>query len=95
MGLRAMAQTVGSTMSLYIISPEMTGATLVLMPVIIGVGTFLGSFLRAMSKETQQQVKFVAKRGVYPNCTCCFFSLSINIMIAILFVFNRLQMQVE
>ena len=72
MGLRAMAQTVGSTMSLYIISPEMTGATLVLMPVIIGVGTFLGSFLRSMSKEAQQQVKFIAKRGVYPNYICYF-----------------------
>ena len=74
MGLRAMAQTVGSTMSLYMISPEMTGATLLLMPVIIGVGTFLGSFLRSMSKEAQQQVKFVAKRGVYPNCICLYHS---------------------
>ena len=56
MGLRAMAQTIGSTMSLYMISPEMTGSTILLLPVIIGVGTFLGSFLRSMSKQAQQQV---------------------------------------
>ena len=68
MGLRAMAQTVGSTMSLYMISPEMTGATLLLMPVIIGVGTFLGSFLRLMSKEAQQQVSVGTKKDVNLNC---------------------------
>ena len=56
MGLRAMAQTIGSTMSLYMISPEMTGTTILLLPAIIGVGTFLGSFLRSMSKQAQQQV---------------------------------------
>ena len=68
MGLRAMAQTIGSTMSLYIISPEMTGSTLLLLPVIIGAGTFLGSFLRSMSKEAQQQVRFtlVTSTKQYP-----------------------------
>ena len=56
MGLRSMAQTIGSTISLYMISPEMTGATILVLPVVIGVGTCLGSFLRSMSKQAQSQV---------------------------------------
>ena len=56
MGLRSMAQALGSTISLYMISPEMTGATVILLPAVIFVGTSLGSFLRVMSKEAQNQV---------------------------------------
>ena len=56
MGLRSLAQTAGSTISLYMISPEMTGATILVLPIVIGVGTGLGSFLRATSKRAQNQV---------------------------------------
>ena len=66
MGLRSMAQTVGSTISLYMISPEMTGATLLVLPAVIGVGTFLGAYLRSMSKEAQKQTAKAS--GVADEC---------------------------
>ncbi len=57
-GLRSLAQTAGCGFALYAISPEMTGAMLVVVPVAVGTGTFLGSFLRKLSKSAQAQVGF-------------------------------------
>ncbi|KAJ8299428.1 hypothetical protein KUTeg_023488 [Tegillarca granosa] len=55
-GLRACTQTVGSVGSLYVISPKLTGLMVTVVPVIIGVGTLLGSGLRSMSKAANEQV---------------------------------------
>nr|AHK05637.1 ATP-binding cassette transporter sub-family B member 8 [Tigriopus japonicus] len=55
-GLRSTAQTVGCVVALYSISPPLTGLMLAVVPVVIGIGTALGSVLRKMSKAAQAQV---------------------------------------
>ncbi|MBN3298930.1 ABCB8 protein, partial [Amia calva] len=55
-GLRSITQTVGCFVSLYLISPKLTGATLVLMPCLVGAGALIGSFLRRLSRRAQEQV---------------------------------------
>jgi len=55
-GLRSLTQTVGCAVSLYLISPQMTGLMLVVVPVVIVSGTCIGSFLRGLSKAAQAQV---------------------------------------
>ena len=49
-------QIVGCAISLYILSPKLTGLLIVVVPYIIGVGTFIGSLLRTLSKNAQIQV---------------------------------------
>jgi ATP-binding cassette subfamily B (MDR/TAP) protein 8 len=49
-------QVIGSACAVYKISPEMTGLMLVVVPAVIAVGTFFGSFLRVISKMAQAQV---------------------------------------
>ena len=41
---------------MYQVSPQLAGATAVIVPTIIGIGTALGSFLRSLSKAAQNQV---------------------------------------
>lgn len=55
-GLRSLTQAVGCASVLFMISPEMTAAMLIVVPTIIGAGTFIGSYLRGMSKAAQVQV---------------------------------------
>jgi len=55
-GLRALTQTIGCAVSLYLVSPKLTGLLLVVVPSIIGVGALLGSVLRIMSRKAQAQV---------------------------------------
>ncbi|XP_045174290.2 mitochondrial potassium channel ATP-binding subunit-like [Mercenaria mercenaria] len=55
-GLRAVTQTVGCIGALWIISPKLTGIMCVVIPVIIGIGTVMGSGLRSLSKSAQAQV---------------------------------------
>ncbi|KAM4705840.1 mitochondrial potassium channel ATP-binding subunit [Rhinophrynus dorsalis] len=55
-GLRSLTQTVGCFMSLYYISPKLTGLLLVVMPVLVGAGAVIGSFLRGLSRRAQEQV---------------------------------------
>ncbi|XP_060555918.1 mitochondrial potassium channel ATP-binding subunit-like [Ruditapes philippinarum] len=55
-GLRAVTQTVGCIGALWIISPKLTGIMCVVIPVIIGIGTFMGNGLRSLSKSAQAQV---------------------------------------
>jgi ATP-binding cassette subfamily B (MDR/TAP) protein 8 len=50
-------QVIGSAFAIYRISPEMTGMMLIVVPSVIAVGTFFGSFLRAVSKMAQAQVR--------------------------------------
>ncbi|XP_077160782.1 mitochondrial potassium channel ATP-binding subunit isoform X3 [Paroedura picta] len=55
-GLRSVTQTVGCLVSLYWISPKLTGLLLVVMPALVGAGALLGSFLRRLSRKAQEQV---------------------------------------
>ena len=54
-GLRSSTQTLGSAISLYIISPKMTAFLCVLVPNVVLVGSLIGSLLREISNECQQQ----------------------------------------
>ncbi|XP_051970908.1 mitochondrial potassium channel ATP-binding subunit [Xyrauchen texanus] len=55
-GLRSATQTVGCFVSLYVISPKLTGLTVVVLPCLVGAGAFIGSFLRKLSRNAQEQV---------------------------------------
>ncbi|KAL4703100.1 hypothetical protein ACJJTC_018137 [Scirpophaga incertulas] len=56
-GLRALTQVVGSAVSLLIISPHLTGLTMVCVPSVVIGGTFIGSLLRKLSREAQAQIE--------------------------------------
>ncbi|XP_028988227.1 mitochondrial potassium channel ATP-binding subunit [Betta splendens] len=55
-GLRSITQTVGCFVSLYFISPKLTGLTVVVLPCLVGAGALMGSFLRRLSRLAQEQV---------------------------------------
>uniref|UniRef100_A0A8C3TK97 Mitochondrial potassium channel ATP-binding subunit n=1 Tax=Catharus ustulatus TaxID=91951 RepID=A0A8C3TK97_CATUS len=55
-GLRSGTQTVGCFVSLYLLSPKLTGLLLVALPVLVGAGAFIGAFLRSLSRQAQEQV---------------------------------------
>ncbi|XP_003229449.2 mitochondrial potassium channel ATP-binding subunit [Anolis carolinensis] len=55
-GLRSLTQTVGCFVSLYMISPKLTGLLVVVMPFLVGAGAFIGSSLRKLSRQAQEQV---------------------------------------
>lgn len=76
-GLRSGTQTVGCFVSLYLLSPKLTGLLLVALPVLVGAGAFIGAFLRSLSRQAQEQVTLTWEplschprgRGVgCPNC---------------------------
>ncbi|VVC98528.1 unnamed protein product, partial [Leptidea sinapis] len=56
-GLRAITQVVGSAVSLLVISPHLTGLTLVCVPSVVIGGTFIGSLLRKLSRDVQAQIE--------------------------------------
>ncbi|XP_006006961.1 mitochondrial potassium channel ATP-binding subunit [Latimeria chalumnae] len=55
-GLRSITQTAGCFISLYIMSPKLTGFLVVVMPTLVGTGALIGSFLRMLSRKAQEQV---------------------------------------
>ncbi|XP_056149147.1 mitochondrial potassium channel ATP-binding subunit [Lampris incognitus] len=55
-GLRSITQTVGCFVSLYVISPKLTGLTVVVLPCLVGAGAVIGSVLRKLSRMAQEQV---------------------------------------
>uniref|UniRef100_A0A672LLU9 ATP-binding cassette, sub-family B (MDR/TAP), member 8 n=1 Tax=Sinocyclocheilus grahami TaxID=75366 RepID=A0A672LLU9_SINGR len=55
-GLRSATQTVGCFGSLHIISPKLTGLTVVVLPCLVGAGALIGSFLGKLSRKAQEQV---------------------------------------
>ncbi|KAM8839634.1 mitochondrial potassium channel ATP-binding subunit [Synchiropus picturatus] len=55
-GLRSITQTLGCFVSLYVISPKLTGLTVVVLPCLVGAGAVIGSFLRKLSRQAQEQV---------------------------------------
>ncbi|TRZ12654.1 hypothetical protein HGM15179_014466 [Zosterops borbonicus] len=55
-GLRSGTQTAGCFVSLYLLSPKLTGLLLVTLPVLVSAGAFIGAFLRSLSRQAQEQV---------------------------------------
>ncbi|KAM4552784.1 mitochondrial potassium channel ATP-binding subunit [Odontesthes bonariensis] len=55
-GLRSITQTVGCFASLYVISPKLTGLTVLVLPCLVGAGALVGSVLRKLSRLAQEQV---------------------------------------
>ncbi|XP_027759620.1 ATP-binding cassette sub-family B member 8, mitochondrial isoform X2 [Empidonax traillii] len=55
-GLRSGTQTAGCFVSLYLLSPKLTGLLIVALPVLVGAGAFIGAFLRSLSRQAQEQV---------------------------------------
>ncbi|XP_038247935.1 mitochondrial potassium channel ATP-binding subunit isoform X4 [Dermochelys coriacea] len=54
-GLRSVTQTVGCFAALYLLSPKLTGLLLVVMPSLVGAGALIGSVLRSLSRQAQEQ----------------------------------------
>ncbi|XP_053265730.1 mitochondrial potassium channel ATP-binding subunit isoform X3 [Podarcis raffonei] len=55
-GLRSLTQTVGCFVTLYLISPKLTGMLVVVMPLLVGAGAYVGGSLRRLSRKAQEQV---------------------------------------
>lgn len=55
-GLRSVTQVVGCVASLFFISPQMTGIVGVALPVMVAIGTGVGSVLRKWSRKAQEQI---------------------------------------
>ncbi|XP_072711106.1 mitochondrial potassium channel ATP-binding subunit isoform X2 [Ciconia boyciana] len=55
-GLRSGTQTAGCFVSLYLLSPKLTGLLLVALPVLVGAGALIGTVLRSLSRRAQEQV---------------------------------------
>lgn len=55
-GLKASTQAIGCVGSMFVISPKLTVAMVTILPAIVGVGTLMGSGLRAMSRSAQEQL---------------------------------------
>ncbi|XP_067887160.1 mitochondrial potassium channel ATP-binding subunit isoform X2 [Heterodontus francisci] len=55
-GLKSAAQTIGCLVSLYFVSPKLTNLMCVAMPVLVGTGAYLGSYLRRLSQKAQEQI---------------------------------------
>ena len=55
-GLRGTTQLLGCALSLFYISPQMTAVVGVAVPVMVAVGTLIGSVLRKLSRRAQEQV---------------------------------------
>uniref|UniRef100_A0A8C4Q705 Mitochondrial potassium channel ATP-binding subunit n=1 Tax=Eptatretus burgeri TaxID=7764 RepID=A0A8C4Q705_EPTBU len=55
-GLRSATQIVGCITSLYVISPKLTAAMITVMTALVSSGALIGSFLRDLSRQSQQQI---------------------------------------
>ncbi|XP_077300096.1 mitochondrial potassium channel ATP-binding subunit [Arctopsyche grandis] len=56
-GLRAFTQVIGSAGSLLVISPQLTGLTMLCIPSVVIGGSFIGGLLRKLSREAQEQIE--------------------------------------
>lgn len=77
-GLRSVTQTAGCFVSLYIISPKLTGLTVVVLPCLVGAGALIGSFLRKLSRLAQEQVR---RKSDVALIWCLLSLLSTNVFI--------------
>ena len=57
-GLRSMAQLIGGSISLFLISPPLATLALISVPTAVFIGSFLGKKLRELSNKSQEQVIF-------------------------------------
>lgn len=55
-GLRSCTQVAGCLVSLSMLSPRLTLLLMVATPTLMGVGTLMGSALRKLSRQCQEQV---------------------------------------
>ncbi|KAL1768280.1 ATP-binding cassette sub-family B member 8, mitochondrial isoform X1 [Sigmodon hispidus] len=55
-GLRSCTQVVGSLVSLSLLSPRLTLLLAIVTPALMGVGTLMGSGLRKLSRQCQEQI---------------------------------------
>lgn len=55
-GLRSSTQVVGCLVSLSLLSPRLTLLLMVAMPALMGAGTLMGSALRKLSRQCQEQI---------------------------------------
>lgn len=55
-GLKSFTQTAGCVGALFLLSPKLTGLLLGVVPTLICAGSFLGSFLRKLSRQVQAQL---------------------------------------
>ena len=59
-GLRGVTQLVGYGLSLFYISPQVTAVVTMTIPLMVAVGTVIGSVLRKLSRRAQEQVAIAA-----------------------------------
>lgn len=55
-GLRSITQVIGGGLTLYALSPKLTSLMILVLPGIILMGTGLGTLLRRLSKDAQEQI---------------------------------------
>ncbi|GFO41725.1 ATP-binding cassette sub-family b member 8, mitochondrial [Plakobranchus ocellatus] len=55
-GLKAATQAVGCIISLFAVSPKLTMIMIGVIPVVVVIGTGLGSILRSMSRDAQEEI---------------------------------------
>ncbi|XP_048448857.1 mitochondrial potassium channel ATP-binding subunit, partial [Rhincodon typus] len=55
-GLKSLTQTIGCLVSLYVVSPKLTSLMCLVMPLLVGTGAYIGSYLRKFSQKTQEQI---------------------------------------
>ncbi|XP_048385665.1 mitochondrial potassium channel ATP-binding subunit [Stegostoma tigrinum] len=55
-GLKSLTQTIGCLVSLYFVSPRLTSLMCLVMPLLVGTGAYIGSYLRKFSQKTQEQI---------------------------------------
>jgi len=65
-GLRCSTQTVGCCVSLYLVSPQLTGVMCLIVPTVILAGSLIGSMLRKLSRRAQAQM--AQAHGVGEEC---------------------------
>lgn len=58
-GLRSVTQTIGCVVSMYLISPTLTLYMAGVVPTVIGIGSYIGAFLRVRSRDAQAQVPLI------------------------------------
>lgn len=55
-GLKTVAQLIGGTITLFIISPKLATIALISVPSAVGLMSFMGQALRILSKQAQSQI---------------------------------------
>ena len=70
-------------MSLFLISPQMTSVMALGLPVMIGIGSLMGSGLRVLSRRAQEQVGGGNSGNVYCVVCYCFISSTMYVCIRI------------